>query len=326
MSHKATHWAIQQRGLKPATKLVLWYLCDRHTTDYGCFPSQLQLAEDAELSSSALNEHLLRLEAAGLIRRIRRLDPRTRRQQSTRYLLAFEPEFHEEPTPESGHGPDEADAERMGKPTPDSGHGPTPESETGPTPDLGPSRLRIPETNSVREQEEEEEEEEEERAGAGARFERFFDELLRTVGHNPDVWIPGWWKGDNARDHVRGWIDGLGLSEDRIIEIAEAWRRDIPDAPDGPKALDRAMAREAEAASRRKADALRPRQPGKGGKAAKASEPEKPKPSYADVAAFHAEWVNSDRFLPSNAISTSLVRTLLERGLVTEARLRERGL
>ena len=35
MSHKATVWAIQQRGLKPATKIVLWFLCDRHNPDFG---------------------------------------------------------------------------------------------------------------------------------------------------------------------------------------------------------------------------------------------------------------------------------------------------
>jgi hypothetical protein len=122
MSHLATNWAIQQRGLKPATKLVLWYLCDRHTTDYGCFPSQLQLAQDAELSRSALNEHLLRLEEASLIRRIIRVDPRTKRQQSTRYLLAFEAEFALEPTPESGHGSDDTNAEHEGEPSPESGH------------------------------------------------------------------------------------------------------------------------------------------------------------------------------------------------------------
>ena len=46
MSHKATNWAIQQRGLSPVTKLVLWYLCDRHTPDFGCYPSQDQLAAD----------------------------------------------------------------------------------------------------------------------------------------------------------------------------------------------------------------------------------------------------------------------------------------
>ena len=45
MSHKATVWAIQQRGLKPATKIVLWFLCDRHNPDFGCFPTQARLAD-----------------------------------------------------------------------------------------------------------------------------------------------------------------------------------------------------------------------------------------------------------------------------------------
>ncbi|PKP62913.1 MAG: GntR family transcriptional regulator, partial [Alphaproteobacteria bacterium HGW-Alphaproteobacteria-8] len=36
MSHDATNWAIQRRGLKPATKIVLWHLCDRHNPDFGC--------------------------------------------------------------------------------------------------------------------------------------------------------------------------------------------------------------------------------------------------------------------------------------------------
>ena len=45
MSHAATNWAIQQRGLKPTTKIVLWHLCDRFNPDFGCFPSQEQLAE-----------------------------------------------------------------------------------------------------------------------------------------------------------------------------------------------------------------------------------------------------------------------------------------
>jgi hypothetical protein len=39
MSHEATNWAIQQRGLKPTTTIVLWHLCDRHNPDFGCFPS-----------------------------------------------------------------------------------------------------------------------------------------------------------------------------------------------------------------------------------------------------------------------------------------------
>ena len=104
MSHKATNWAIQQRGLMPATKLVLWYLCDRHTPDFGCYPSQDQLANDAEISRASLNTHLRKLEEAGLIRRHRRAEQGTHRRKSTRYLLGFEDDFPQKPCPDSGHG------------------------------------------------------------------------------------------------------------------------------------------------------------------------------------------------------------------------------
>ena len=96
MSHRATNWAIQQRGLEPATKLLLWQLADRHNADTGrCDPSQERLADDCEMSRATVNRHLKKLEAAGLIRRIQRLDPRTKRQASTAYLLAFDHDFTE---------------------------------------------------------------------------------------------------------------------------------------------------------------------------------------------------------------------------------------
>jgi len=82
--------AIQQRGPKPATKIVLWFLCDRHNLDFGCFPKQARLAEDAEMSISALNEHLATLEKLGLIHRIRAHDPHNHRRLPTRYILGFE--------------------------------------------------------------------------------------------------------------------------------------------------------------------------------------------------------------------------------------------
>ena len=82
MSHAATNWAIQQRGLKPTTKIVLWHLCDRFNPDFGCFPSQEQLADDCEISRSTLNEHLALLETAGLIRRVQRLNPSNKRQNT----------------------------------------------------------------------------------------------------------------------------------------------------------------------------------------------------------------------------------------------------
>ena len=140
MSHRATNWAFEQRGLKPATKLVLLCLADRHNPDYGCFPAQDTLANDTEMSRSALNEHLKTLEEAGLIRREKRKSDATKRHVSTRYLLGFEiaDETQDvvEPCPESGHG-----------------NGPEAVSGNGekPCPDSGKSRVRIPDTNPVRE-------------------------------------------------------------------------------------------------------------------------------------------------------------------------------
>lgn len=135
MSHHATNWAIAQRGLKPATKIVLWHLADCHNPSNGCFPSQEYLADCCEMSRSSLNEHLAALETAGLIRREQRRDQRTRRQESTRYRLAFEPDFSGNPSPETGHGSDKAVSGNQGEPCPENGD----------------SRVQNPDTNLVRE-------------------------------------------------------------------------------------------------------------------------------------------------------------------------------
>lgn len=107
MSHEATNWAIQQKGLKPATKIVLFCLADRHNPDHGCFPSHKRLAEDAEMSERSVRDHLTLLETKGLIRR----DAGQRKCgvfTSTRYFLAFEPDFADQrqnlPTAKSADG------------------------------------------------------------------------------------------------------------------------------------------------------------------------------------------------------------------------------
>ena len=132
MSHKATNWAVQQRGIRPAAKVLLWHLADRHHPDHGCFPSQDTLARDTEVSRSGLNVLMRELEKAGLIRREKRLDPDTHRQKSTRYFLAFEDGFDEKPCAENGHGT---------------------ESKSGaePSPENGESRVQILDTNPVME-------------------------------------------------------------------------------------------------------------------------------------------------------------------------------
>jgi hypothetical protein len=335
MSHAATNWAIQQRGLKPTTKIVLWHLCDRFNPDFGCFPSQEQLAEDCEISRSTLNEHLALLEASGLIRRVQRLNPGNKRQMPTRYILAFEPGFAQDrptPCPEIGHGGDEQDELPFAIPenaaeittSPVDSQSPCPETGRGAVSDFDPelcpknaqSRVRNPDSNLVREPVSKPVKEEE---GAQARDgldQGFFGSLLSALGFDPDGPLPGWWQGWPPREHVRRWRDDLGLSEAEILEVAEASRQEHPEPPDGPKGLDRVMQR----AAQRKSDAASQKR-------------RKPKPVAAqetrpitDLPVFYAEMVNSDRYLPVSAISNSMRDAMLARGLVTAERLRERGI
>jgi hypothetical protein len=318
MSHDATNWAIQQRGLKPATKIVLWFLCDRHNPDFGCFPTQARLADDAEMSISALNEHLAKLEKLRLIHRVH--DPCTHKRQATRYILGSEDGFPQKPTPETGHGFCGTEEEQHADPTPDSGDRAISGFSTKPSPDFAQSHLRNPETNLVREPLSKPVKEEEDAQARDSDFENFFTELLGALGFAANASLPAWWQGLPAQLHVRRWIDDLGLSEDRIIEVATETRKDHPNPPDGPKALDRFMERAAQrdaqevAASGSALNAKRSR---------KAQG--KPQPSPDELAAFYAAKVNSDEYLPASMISNAMCEAMLARRLVTADRLRQRG-
>jgi len=319
MSHKATVWAIQQRGLKPATKIVLWFLCDRHNPDFGCFPTQARLADDAEMSISALNEHLAKLQELRLIHRVRAQDPHTHKRLATRYILGFEDGFPPEPTPETGDGFVGTDEERGGKPSPDSGHGAISGFPAKPSPDFAQSHLRNPEINLVREPLSKPVKEEEDAQARDIDFDRFFAELLTALGI-ANATLPAWWQGSPARLHVRRWRDDLGLTEDRIIETATESRADHPNPPDGPKALDRFMERAAQR------DAQTAAADASGQKANRRSKCEVKLPlSDDEKAAFYAKMVNADGYLPQSVISNTIRDAMLARGLVTPERLRQRG-
>lgn len=336
MSHEATNWAIKQRGLKPTAKIVLWHLCDRFNPDYGCFPSQARLAHDCEISRSTLNDHLRQLEAGGLLRRVPRVHPVTKRQMPTRYILGFEPGFTPNdptPCPETGHGLIEAevpfaetddpadDTPAASEPCLNSGHGKgagaVSDFDPDPCPEKGQSRVRNPDTNLVREPLRKPVKEEEDAAAREADFDRFFDELLSALGFAANSSLPAWWQGAPARTHVRRWTDDLGLSEGRIIEVATETRRDHPNPPDGPKALDRFMERAAQR------DALDAANFVKAKRSSKAQG--KPPPGRNELAAFYAAKVNSDEYLPPSMISNATCEAMLARGLVTPERLRMRG-
>lgn len=89
MSHQALIWATAQRGLKPATKLLLIQLADHHNPVNGCFPGQELLSDECEMSIRSVRDHLGILESLGLIRRIKCGGSGTRR-RSDRYVFAFE--------------------------------------------------------------------------------------------------------------------------------------------------------------------------------------------------------------------------------------------
>ena len=73
MSHYMTALAMQQKGLKPATKVVLYWLADHHNSETGlCFPSLGILAEECDLDRSTVIRHIAILEGKGLLMRVHR--------------------------------------------------------------------------------------------------------------------------------------------------------------------------------------------------------------------------------------------------------------
>ena len=349
MSHAATNWAIQQRGLKPTTKIVLWHLSDRFNPDFGCFPTQERLAQDCEIGRATLNRHLDELEARGLIRRVRIIDTKTGQQRPTRYLLGFElnglskgtssPEHHhddttrtppqivENPCPDLRDGshdatPIDSKEETPSAPTApclDTGHGPV--SHIGAPPCLKNGHFRVSkwDTNPVREPLSKPVKEEEDAPAREAVSDLFFGKLMEALGFAPNTRRPGWWQGSPAREHVRRWRDDLGLSEVEILQCARDSRETHPAPPDGPKALDRIMARAAQAKTpQQTTQPRRSRGSGQDQPSAKSSAP-------LDAPTMYADWVKSGKYLPPSAITNGMRDQMLARGLVTPEQLQERG-
>lgn len=298
MSHKATNWAFDQRGLKPATRVVLLYLADRHNPDHGCFPSQDQLAADCEMSRRSVNDQLDQLEEMGLIRRERRIHPDTRKQMSTRYILGFEPEFTQEPCANSAHGN-------------------TPE----PCANFDKSRVQILHTNPVKEPVITTTDFDPESDDLGLRCLEAcgpgLTEVSRGVIRDTDEVIDGWL------------ADGIDLDLDvlpvlrRRTEAANG--RTIRTWDYFTDAIRREHARRSARVARpdraenstTRTAGVSSRTDGAGGTVGSA---------VVDPVVMMADWVNSDRYLPGNAVSNRLRDELLARGLVTHDRLRDRGI
>jgi len=298
MSHVATNWAFAQRGLKPATKLILLCLADRHNPDMGCFPSQDTLARDACISRSALNEHLKSLESAGLIRRETRFNPTTHRQKSTRYILGFEDGFIPDgvfPCPKPGHG---TEKERNGEPCPETGHGAVSGKQAKPCPDLGQSRVRKPDTNPVREPIKITSKARARKSAPSAGVSEKFDQFCNA---HPKA---------SERDAVyRAWCDAVedGANPARLVVLAQRYGA-------SPEA-QRGYAKKAQNWLR---DGAWREEAGYPARSAPAS--------IDDRAKFWADRINDGKFVAASSFGADVATRMMEIALVTGEQLRAIGI
>ncbi|WP_295045126.1 helix-turn-helix domain-containing protein [uncultured Paracoccus sp.] len=306
MSHEATCWAVKQRGLKPAAKVILWHLADRHNPDFGCFPSQARLADDAEVSRASLNTHLAELETRGLIRRVQTFDASTKRQKNTRYILGFEADFAQDdavPCPDIGHG---TDVEHTEKPCPNSGHGAVSNISTDPCPENAKSRVQNLDTNLVREPLSKPLSAREARRGVDDLFSDFWAGYPHRVE-------------ETAARRAWGKVASAENAE-AIIAAAEAYadddrvKRGFPKSP-ANWLLDRCW-QDAPAAQPSTASAA-PRQP---------IDLNALSDLWAPKVVERAEKGTAGPYVPSSAISAALARHMVSTGAVTPDQLRKAGI
>ncbi|MEY8099570.1 helix-turn-helix domain-containing protein [Falsihalocynthiibacter sp. S25ZX9] len=117
MSHKATNWlsGIPANLIGASEFRILFHLCDCHNPSKGCFPTQAYLRGCTGSSNGTVNNALNALEAKGLIARHREREKGSKRQKPTRYILGFEMEKSQKPSPNTGDG---ADSNLGGDPSP----------------------------------------------------------------------------------------------------------------------------------------------------------------------------------------------------------------
>lgn len=103
MSHQATNWAAELRGIPPMAKLVLLRLADRADESGICYPSQRLLAAECCITERTVRNATTDLISRGLITIH---TPSTPRGDTTRYRLTFAntPEPRSGGEPHSGGG------------------------------------------------------------------------------------------------------------------------------------------------------------------------------------------------------------------------------
>lgn len=334
MSVQAMKWAYSVALAKPGVKFVLVTLAN-YADEFGvCWPRQETLAADTGQGERTIRDAMTVLEDMGLIRRVARRRPDGTRRSDVVVLTGFagrkkvaRPDDH----PALNLLDVDADASestttrqilpvvrreqivsinRQNLP-PDNRQNTTdqPAEYDHINRQISPVYIEPPIEPPI-----EPSEDDEERASARVDFSDLVGEIAEALGH-PGIVEADFWRFEAATgNHITSW-HALGLDDDQIIDVARQHGQTMPDPPKGPKALDRAMKRAADA-SRSASAPSRPRR-GQG---------DRPSAPLQDQLAFFSNWVNSSRHMPPSALTSSMRNELLRRNMVTEDRLRAKGL
>lgn len=168
-----------------------------------------------------------------------------------------------------------------------------------------------PPPDNAREIEDKDKKEEE---GARAREAEFLISVREAVGIDPTAPLTRYWQDEAVLPWVTRWRK-VGLTDDQILAEAKASRVKNPEPPEGPKALNAWMMQ----AATNRSSASSPLPEG-----AKAQAKLKLSNSPQERLQQMADRINGPDHVPPSMVTNTMRDALLEAGLVTRERLRER--
>lgn len=327
MSVEAVGWAFKVPELKASEKIALVGLAN-YADEYGvCYPRQSTLSEICSLAERTLRAALSELERRKLIMRLERRRPDGSRRSDVYLLTGFEArkpilpsEDHAILSPQDIVAMGECwDSKWQDLPVGDRDlftpkTDPEEELSTGkscqtnrqisPDQPANPAGIYSIQPSVGNE---------DEARASEPEFAKFVREICEAVGDPQLASQPFWVLEAENGAFIEAWRS-RGLSDMDILRTARAHAAEMPEPPQGPKGLDRAMVRAAG-----------------GGKPGSSSRPSKsPKPrSYSPLDERVAWWrdrLQSARFVAPGSMSKEIRDAMIRRGHFTDADLRQRGL
>ncbi len=316
MSVQAITWALDYAAGGVAEKVILLVLAN-YANEYGIsWPSQKTLADQTALGERTVRRVLADMEGRGVIRRIVRRRGNGSRQSDMILLSAFE---GRKPAPHGmlDDGPDDGDFGLSDQPANGDNRPLRPLDNRPSDPDppatvAALDTLKILKiTTTARD------------APARAVSAPVFDQAAAAAAEAEAACLAACGEGlsqaariaiATTRPVIEGWLaTDYDLAADILPTVAERTKHRRADPIRTWAYFTKAIAKRQ---ALRLALAARPKSAGERAPA--------PKPTAYELMVMTADWINSGRYVPPSAVSTSKRAALLAAGLVTEAALRAR--